>query len=114
MEIQALKSHLDICEVAKRLGIKINKYHKALCPFHDDKRPSLQFDKEKQIATCFSGKCQAGTMDAINLVEKLQKLNTHEAILWLEKEFSGVNGIDRAKPLGKTVPTNFLKLFNPT
>jgi DNA primase len=111
MEIQALKSHLDICEVAKRLGIKINKYHKALCPFHDDKRPSLQFDKEKQIATCFSGKCQAGTMDAINLVEKLQKLNTHEAILWLEKEFSGVNGIDRAKPLGKTVPTNFLKLF---
>jgi DNA primase len=111
MEIQALKSHLDICEVAKRLGIKINKYHKALCPFHDDKRPSLQFDKEKQICTCFSGKCEAGTMDVINLVERYEKLNTHEAILWLQKEFPGINGMDNAKSPNKTIPTNFLKLF---
>jgi DNA primase len=111
MEIQALKSSLDIFEVAARLGIQINKYHKAKCPFHDDKRPSLQFSQEKQIATCFSGKCEVGTMDVINLVERYEKLNTHEAILWLQKEFPGINGMDNAKPLIKTIPTNFLKLF---
>jgi DNA primase len=121
MEISELKSSLDIFEVAARLGIRINKYHKALCPFHDDKRPSLQFDKEKQICTCFSGKCEAGTMDVINLVERYEKLSTHEAILWLQKEFLGVNGADKVKASPKTMPTNtayaeapavkFLKLF---
>ncbi len=33
-----VKSKLNILEVADRLGIQVNKYRKALCPFHDDKR----------------------------------------------------------------------------
>ena len=70
MEIRQIKQQLDILEVAARLGIQINKYRKAKCPFHDDKRPSLQFSKEKQLATCFSGNCNVGSMDVVNLVEK--------------------------------------------
>ena len=87
MEISELKARLDIYQVAERLDIQINKYHKAKCPFHDDKRPSLQFSKEKQIATCFSGNCSAGTMDVISLTEKQLQLTTHEAIKWLQQEF---------------------------
>lgn len=109
MEIHRLKEQLDIIEVAERLGIKVNKYRKALCPFHDDKRPSLQFSKEKQIATCFSAQCSAGTMDVINLAEKKLKLNTHEAIKWLQNEYN-LNG-GQAKKQQTTNATNFPKLF---
>jgi DNA primase len=85
MEISALKQQLTILEVADRLQITVDKQGKALCPFHDDKTPSLQFSKEKNIATCFSSKCDAGTMDIIGLTEKKLKLNTHEAIMKLKE-----------------------------
>ena len=84
MEIQDLKTRLSILEVADHLDIRVNKQDKALCPFHDDKTPSLQFSKEKNICTCFSSKCNAGTMDIIGLTEKKLKLNTHEAIMQLK------------------------------
>ncbi len=80
MTIPELKSQLKITEVAKSLGVVINGQDKACCPFHVDKPPSLQFSKDKQIATCFSSNCNAGTMDVIDLVEKHEKLSTHEAI----------------------------------
>jgi DNA primase len=88
MEIAELKTRLSILEVADRLGIQVNKYRKALCPFHEDKRPSLQFSEDKQICTCFSSACRAGTMDAISLTEKKLNVNTHEAIQWLQEEFN--------------------------
>ena len=88
MEIQEIKQHFTILDVAERLGIQVNKQGKAHCPFHDDKTPSLQFSKEKNIATCFSSRCSAGTMDIIGLTEKYMKVNTHEAIMQL-KEWAG-------------------------
>jgi DNA primase len=88
MEIQDLKQHFTILDIADRLGIQVNKQGKAHCPFHDDKTPSLQFSKEKNIATCFSSRCSAGTMDIIGLTEKYLKVNTHEAIMQL-KEWAG-------------------------
>ena len=84
MSIAAIKAQHDIIDVAKKLGIQVDpKTGKALCPFHNDKNPSLQFSKEKQIATCFSGNCSAGTMDVITLVEKYLKVNNVEALKWL-------------------------------
>jgi DNA primase len=85
MEIRDLKTRLSILEVADRLDIRVDKQGKALCPFHDDKTPSLQFSKEKNICTCFSSKCNAGTMDIIGLSEKKLNLNTHEAIMQLKQ-----------------------------
>ena len=82
MEIQELKARLNITEVAAQLGIPIDpKTKRALCPFHNDKTPSLQFSQEKQIATCFSSNCTAGTMDVIGLTEKKLKLSTHQALV---------------------------------
>ena len=84
MSITALKAKNEIIEVAQKLGIKVDpKSGKALCPFHNDKNPSLQFSKEKQIATCFSGNCSAGTMDVITLVEQYLKVSNVEAIKYL-------------------------------
>ena len=89
MEIHEIKTRISILEVAERLGIRVDKHGKAHCPFHDDKKPSLQFSKEKNIATCFSANCDAGTMDQVSLTEKSLKLSTHEAINQL-KEWVGL------------------------
>jgi len=85
MQIQDLKNRLNIIDIAHHLGIHLDRNHRARCPFHDDKTPSLQFSKEKNIATCFSGNCSLGTVDGITLTEKLKKLSTHDAILWLSQ-----------------------------
>jgi len=85
MEIQEIKQKLSITEVAKHLGINIGKNQRALCPFHNDKTPSLQFSQDKQIATCFSSNCNLGTVDIIGLTEKARNINTHEALLFLSE-----------------------------
>jgi DNA primase len=86
MEISQIKSSLEITQVAAQLGITINpKTKRALCPFHPDKTPSLQFSKEKQIATCFSSNCTAGTMDVIGLTEKKLQKSTHETLNYLKE-----------------------------
>jgi len=86
MEIQDIKSRLSITEVARHLGIEINQRTKrALCPFHNDKNPSLQFSEEKQICTCFSSNCNLGTVDIIGLTERAKNLNTHEALKYLSE-----------------------------
>ncbi len=88
MTIQDIKSGLDIQDLAEHFGISIEKKtKKANCPFHNDKTPSLQFSSEKQICTCFSSACTAGSMDVINLTEKFLGLSTHEALEYLKKTF---------------------------
>jgi DNA primase len=109
MEITEIKSRLSILAVADQLGIEVNKYRKALCPFHDDKRPSLQFSEDKQICTCFSSGCSAGTMDAISLVEKKLNVTTHEAIKWLQQEFNLSEITHEPQPNNQAV--NYAKLF---
>lgn len=92
MEIPELKQRLNIIEVARHLGIPINpRTKRALCPFHDDKNPSLQFSQEKQICTCFSSNCNLGTVDVIGLTEKAKNLDTHEALKYLS-ELAGSRG----------------------
>ena len=100
MEISELKSRLDIVQVASSLGISIGRNNRAICPFHDDKNPSLQFSKDKQICTCFSGKCNAGTMDVIGLTEKKLNLSTGEAIKYL-KQYKGIPTNEQPKPKPK-------------
>ncbi|MEX2380159.1 MAG: CHC2 zinc finger domain-containing protein, partial [Vicingaceae bacterium] len=90
MNIPSLKSKLDILQIGAALGIKIDKHGKAHCPFHNDKTPSFQFSKEKQIVTCFSGNCSAGTMDVVELVKKYKSLELPKALEWLQEQAGGV------------------------
>jgi len=86
MEIHELKSRLNILEVASHLGIRVDmRTKRAHCPFHNDKTPSLQFSKEKNICTCFSTNCTVGTMDIIGLTEKYKNITTHEALKYLSE-----------------------------
>ncbi len=80
-EIQKLRE-LPIEAVAERLGLRV-RMHKALCPFHDDRHPSLSFSVRRNTFRCFV--CGASG-DAISLVKKVLGMNFLEACRWLADE----------------------------
>ena len=64
-------------EVAEKLGIRVVR-HKALCPFHDDRHPSLRFKGNR--FKCFS--CgESG--DVIDLVQRYLNIGFKEAVEWM-------------------------------
>ncbi|PIQ14665.1 MAG: hypothetical protein COW67_12605, partial [Flavobacteriales bacterium CG18_big_fil_WC_8_21_14_2_50_32_9] len=107
MEISQIKQHLEITQVAAQIGIVINpRTGRALCPFHPDKTPSLQFSKEKQIATCFSSNCTARTMDVIGLTQKKLQKTTHETLNYLS-ELAGAVAPPSNKKNKELEPTQY-------
>lgn len=62
-ELQKLRD-LPIEEVAERLGLQVSR-HKALCPFHPDKHPSLSFNLRKNTYRCFVCGASGGTIDLV-------------------------------------------------
>ena len=63
-------------EVAKRLGMRVVR-HTALCPFHNDKNPSLHFHRGKNRYKCFA--CGASG-DVVDLVMKYNNVGFKEAV----------------------------------
>ena len=66
----------------------------SLCPFHDDKNPSMMISKEKQIFKCFV--CGAGG-NAISFVEKYERIPFAQAIR-KTAEIIGFSDIRLTKP----------------
>lgn len=65
--------------VAERLGLHVNR-HKALCPFHDDSRPSLTFDTRKNRYRCYVCDAHGGPID---LVMQRRGCGFRDACAWL-------------------------------
>lgn len=88
IDYEKLLQSVSIEDVAKRLGMSLQEtghnQSKALCPFHNDKSPSLLVDssrdKGRQHYYCFS--CGAHG-DVIDLVKEKLNLNFKEAVEWL-------------------------------
>jgi DNA primase len=57
MEIAEIKEKLSIGEVLNHYGLKPNRNKMLCCPFHDDKKPSMQVYPETNTVHCFSGNC---------------------------------------------------------
>ena len=77
-ELQKLRD-LPIEGVAERLGLRV-RMHKALCPFHDDRHPSLSFRVSKNTFRCFVCGASGGTID---LVMKYLNKDFKDACRWL-------------------------------
>ena len=78
IELQKLRD-LPIEGVAERLGLRVTR-HKALCPFHDDRHPSLSFRVSKNTYRCFVCGASGGTID---LVMRHLHVDFKEACRWL-------------------------------
>lgn len=80
-ELQKLRD-LPIEGVAERLGLQVSR-HKCLCPFHDDRHPSLSFSVSRNSFRCFVCGASGGTID---LVMRLLRKTFTEACRWLADE----------------------------
>ena len=90
-EIQRLRD-LPIEGVAQRLGLEVAR-HKALCPFHDDRHPSLSFSVRRNTYRCFVCGASGGTID---LVMRHLNLDFKAACRWLADENNII--LDEWKP----------------
>ena len=54
-------------EVAVELGMKVVR-HAALCPFHNDKNPSLHFNRGKNRYKCFACGASGDVVDLDNRI----------------------------------------------
>lgn len=81
MQIPAIKSALSLEMVLAHYGLTPDRNHRLLCPWHDDKVPSLQLYLETDTWTCFSSKCDAGSGDVIDFIMRYEGITKHEAIL---------------------------------
>ena len=101
-DIQKLQA-LPIEEVASALGLQVS-HHKALCPFHADKHPSLTFHRGRNRYRCFVCDAHGGTID---LVMKYLNKNFLEACKWLSEEHSiPVTLIPASEPESQPKPFN--------
>ena len=66
-------------KVADKMGIRVVR-HKALCPFHQDRHPSLHFDIKRNRYKCFS--CGASG-NVIDLVMRYMNIGFKEAVEWM-------------------------------
>ena len=82
---ERIKSGLDIVEVVQRHVVlkKSGRNYMGKCPFHNDKSPSMNVNREKGIFKCFA--CGVGG-DAFTFLMKLENRSFGELIRDLAEE----------------------------
>ncbi len=81
MEIRDIKNQLSILTVLTHYQINVDRNGRAICPWHNDKTPSLQVYLNTNSWTCFSSNCKAGSGDQIDMIRLMEKCTEHEAFL---------------------------------
>lgn len=79
---EAVKQSVTTRQAAEHYGIRVNRNGMCVCPFHNDKNPSMKVDRRYH---CFG--CQADG-DVIDFVSRLHGTGTKEAALMLAQDFS--------------------------
>ena len=89
-----VKTSINTREAAERYGVEVNRHGKALCPFHNDRHPSLFVDDDHYY--CYA--CGEHG-DVIDFTSKLYGLSLYDAAKKLAYDF----GITQDKPPDKAV-----------
>ena len=79
---EAVKGNVPARQAAEMYGIQVSRHGMAVCPFHNDKNPSMKVDKRFH---CFA--CQADG-DAVDFVSRLFGLPSKAAAMKLADDFS--------------------------
>ena len=88
---EAVKPHITTRQAAEMYGIRVRRNGMAVCPFHQDKNPSMKLDMRFH---CFG--CGADG-DAVDFVSRLYGLPSKEAAMKLADDF-GICYDRRQKP----------------
>ena len=89
-----VKTSINTREAAARYGVEVNRHGKALCPFHNDRNPSLFVDDDHYH--CYACGVHG---DVIDLTAKLFGLKLYDAAQKLAYDF----GITQDKPPTKAM-----------
>lgn len=102
---ESIKAAVTARQAAEHFGIEVNRSGMAVCPFHDDRTPSLKLD---QRYYCFG--CGANG-DAINFTARLFGISNYSAAQKLAEEFGIHSGSHTTENTQKkpTVPLRHLE-----
>jgi DNA primase catalytic core len=92
-EIERLKKEISVQRLAEARGIKLRRAGKeliGLCPFHDDRNPSLNIDPAKNEWHC-KGACSQGG-DVIKWVMRSEGVGFRHAVELLKKNYAPTPG----------------------
>lgn len=79
---EAVKGKVTTRQAAEMYGVRVNRHGMAVCPFHNDKNPSMKVDKRFH---CFARQADG---DAVDFVSRLFGLPGKEAAMKLADDFS--------------------------
>ena len=89
-EIDRIKREVSVETLVRGREIELRAHGAnllGLCPFHDDREPSLVVTPEKNLWNCL-GACGSGG-DVIAWVMKSERLAFPEAVRWIEERYPG-------------------------
>ena len=90
---ERIKREVSIQRLAEARGIKLRRSGKeliGLCPFHDDRNPSLNIDPAKNMWSC-KGACGEGG-DVIRWVARTEGVSDGHAIALLKNDYAPSSG----------------------
>ena len=98
-EIERLKGEIAVAKLATAKGVALRRHGAdliGLCPFHDDREPSLVISPEKNLWHCL-GACQAGG-SAIDWVMRAESVSFRHAVELLRRDHPSLTGAAPAAP----------------
>jgi DNA primase len=112
IDFKYVREHADFAKVLGAYSIELHKdgsrpgQFKCLCPFHDDRNPSMKVNTQKNIFNCFV--CDEGHGNVLDFVMKMDAVEIREAA----KTVADLSGIaysataSTAKPKAKAGKPN--------
>jgi DNA primase len=104
VELERLKSQVSVQRLAESRGVELKRHGTdliGLCPFHDDKKPSLVISSRKNLWHCL-GACQAGG-SVIDWVMKAEGVSFRHAVELLRAD------LPMTSPSEKVVKTSVVR-----
>ncbi|MEO0087136.1 MAG: CHC2 zinc finger domain-containing protein, partial [candidate division WOR-3 bacterium] len=83
--VEKILENCDIVElISSYLPLKkVGRYYRALCPFHNDTKPSFYINPSQQLFHCFGCK-ESGNV--LHFVMKYEKIEFSEAVKFLAEK----------------------------
>jgi len=91
----AVKQNISIREVAERYGFTVTRSGMIVCPFHNDKTPSMKVDRRFH---CFG--CQADG-DAVDFVSRFYGISARDAAVKIANDF-GISYDNKKRSVSKS------------